>query len=261
MQKLRAVFRTILLLANFTLGGLDFFFRYWLTGRASSIPARAEWLQRWCRNYLRFLNGRLTFEGTPPTRGILVSNHLSYVDILTYGAICPMVFVSKSEVRSWPVIGALTRCAGTLFIQRQKKGDVLPLAEQMAKVVEAGVMVALFLEGTSTGGDVVLPFRSSLLSTAEEQDWRVTPAWVHYSLKSGSVADEICYWREMTLFPHLVNLLCKKEGFDAHVCFGEPLTGKMDRKEMAKELHTRVCQLRETFLVKEKQGTKDSHLS
>jgi 1-acyl-sn-glycerol-3-phosphate acyltransferase len=105
--------------------------------------------------------------------------------------------------------------------------------------------LGLFPEGTSTGGDQVLPFHSSLLAPAEEHQWPVTPAWISYSIEDGSVADEICYWREMTFFPHFLNLLSKKR-IQARVIYGKPLLPGLNRKEMARRLHEQVCQLKET---------------
>jgi 1-acyl-sn-glycerol-3-phosphate acyltransferase len=204
-------------------------------------------MQRWFVVYLRILNARVTVRGQPPARGILVSNHLSYLDIMVYGSICPLVFVSKSEVRSWPVVGAFTRCAGTLYLRRQSKADVVRLGAEMVPVVNDGLVVALFLEGTSTAGDVVLPFRSSLLAPAEEHGWPVTPAWLHYSTNDDTVSREICYWGDMTFFPHILNVF-SKEGFDAFVSFDTPLPGELGRKEMARQLHTRICQTRAAHL-------------
>lgn len=241
-KKIRAAWRLFRVGLVFLFAGLDFFFRMKLTGKASSVHHRSVWLQRWCRNFLKSVNGRVTWDGRPPSRGLLASNHLGYVDILAYGAIQPLVFLSKADVRSWPVIGILTACAGTLYIRRESRSDVLPIAGQMKAVVDAGVPVVVFLEGTSSGGDTVLPFRSSLLAPAAEHGWQVTPAWVTYELADGSVAEEVAYWRDMTFFPHLIKLL-GKEGFEARVHFGEPVTAKMDRKAMAKELHSRVCGL------------------
>jgi lyso-ornithine lipid O-acyltransferase len=248
--------RLIRVLALFLFAYLDFVFRIWLWGRASSIHTRSRWLQSWSRRFLGILNGTITFHGTPPSRGILVSNHLSYVDILVLGSLQPMVLVSKSEVRSWPVLGVLTRCAGTLYIQRQSRTDVARLNEQMVGVVNAGVVVALFPEGTSSDGSQVLPFRSSLFGPAEEHHWPVTPAWIHYSLKDGSVADEVCYWRDMTFFSHLLNLFSKKS-VEAFVSFGTPIEGKMDRKEMARELHAKVCGMKDAYL----SDSKPTHSS
>jgi 1-acyl-sn-glycerol-3-phosphate acyltransferase len=173
----------------------------------------------------------------------MVSNHLSYVDVFVYGSICPLVFVSKSEVESWPVAGTLTRCAGTLYIARQNKGDVKRLGTDMVRVVKAGMVVVLFLEGTSSDGSEVLPFRSSLLAPAEENGWPVTPAWIHYTLEDGTMGQNVCYWGDMTFATHFLKMLTKKR-IRAHVRFGAPLTEKTGRKEMAQELHRRVCELK-----------------
>lgn len=223
---------------------LDFVFFIWLTGRAHSIQIRANWLQKWSRRFLWILKGKVTAKGALPKSGILISNHLSYIDVLTLGSLQPLVLISKSEVRSWPVIGPLTRCAGTLYIKRESRTDVGRMTEELEAVVKKGMVVVIFPEGTSSDGSSVLPFRSSLLAPAAEHGWPVTPAWIHYEMAGGSVEKEICYWGDMTFFPHLVNLM-SRDGFQGFVDFGPPVTRKMDRKEMARELHAAVCQLKD----------------
>lgn len=96
-------------------------------------------------------------------KGLLVSNHLSYVDVLVIGAITPAIFVSKNEARHWPVFGALARLAGTIFVRRDKRTDVARLAAEIKNALDAGVLVVLFPEGTSSAGARVLPFKSALL--------------------------------------------------------------------------------------------------
>lgn len=246
-KPLRVGWRLFLVATLFSCAGLDFVFFIWFLGRAGSIHVRARWLQKWSRRFLWILNGKVTAKGALPKSGILVSNHLSYIDVLTLGSLQPLVLISKSEVRSWPVIGPLTRCAGTLYIRRESRADVGRMTEELEAVVKQGVVVVIFPEGTSSDGSSVLPFRSSLLAPAAEHGWPVTPAWIHYDLPAGSVADEVCYWRDMTFFPHLVNLM-SKDGFYGVAEFGPPLTQKMDRKEMARELHAAVCQIKENNL-------------
>ncbi|MDB6111181.1 MAG: hypothetical protein JWR69_2931 [Pedosphaera sp.] len=253
IKAFRVAYRLCHVLLLFAVAFLDFTFRLWLWGKAGSIPARARWLKFWAGNFRRALHVEAHFEGRPPVHGILACNHLSYIDIIVLGSLHPLVFVSKSEVASWPVIGPLTRCAGTLYIVRQQRTDVVRLGHEMVKVVEAGVVVTLFLEGTSSDGAQVLPFRSSLLGPAEEHHWPVTGAWIHYSLSDGSVADEVCYWRDMTFGPHLFNLLSKKR-IEAFVSFGPTLHGEKDRKEMARELHTQVCGLKNSYLARKNPG-------
>jgi 1-acyl-sn-glycerol-3-phosphate acyltransferase len=226
---------------------LDFIFRLWLPGKTSSIQARAQWMQLWSHRFLRALRVQVQHLGNPPTQGILVANHLSYIDVLVLGSIRPFVFLSKAEVRSWPLIGLVTRFAGTLYIKRDQKSEVVRLGGELAPVVEAGMVVVLFLEGTSSDGQTVLPFRSSLLAPAAERGWPATGAWLHYDLPGGSAADEVCYWRDMTFGMHLLNLLSKKD-VQAFVSFGSPISEGLDRKEMARALHAQVCRLKDEHL-------------
>lgn len=222
----------------------DFLVRIRLRGQANSAVARAAWLHRWGSAFARLLHLDIQVTGTRPTHGLLVSNHLSYVDIVTLTAVQPLAFVSKSEVRDWPVIGWLTRCAGTLYIRRDQRADVHRLAPTFKPIIDQGIVVTLFPEGTSSDGSKVLPFRSSLMEPAVEHGWPVTPMWIGYRLATGSVADEVCYWRDMTFGPHFLNLLSLPR-IEAQIAFGEPVIGAKDRKELTSELHRRVTALAE----------------
>jgi 1-acyl-sn-glycerol-3-phosphate acyltransferase len=243
---LRVLMRLFVCCCLIVLCVMDFICFIWLRGKARSARARAEWLQRWSRRHLRNLNAEITRHGQPPQGGLLISNHLSYLDILVLAEAQPMVFLSKSEVQSWPLIGWLTRCAGTLFIQREQKSDVARVNAQFAAVVEQGLVLAIFPEGTSTGGETLLPFRSSLLAPAVERRWAVTSAWIGYSLTDGSVMDEICYWRDMTFGPHFLNLFSKRR-IEVRVAYAPPFTVGSDRKELARKLHAQVCELAERY--------------
>jgi 1-acyl-sn-glycerol-3-phosphate acyltransferase len=191
---------------------------------------------------MRVLNIHASYQGVPPTEGVMVCNHLTYIDIIVLSAKAPTVFVAKLEVRRWPIVGWLCACGGTLFINRQKRSDVKRLGAELEPVVSNHLVVCIFPEGTSSDGSEVLPFHSSLLAPATEQNWTVTPACVGYSIEDGSVADEICYWREMVFVPHLLNLLSKKR-IDARVAYGPPAPPDMERKDMAKLLHSEVSEL------------------
>ena len=85
---------------------------------------------------------------------------------VTLGAATPVIFVSKAEVRRWPILGTLASCGGTLFLKRERKEDLKQVTQQFDPVVSTGIPLAIFLEGTSSGGDGVLPFRPSLLAPA-----------------------------------------------------------------------------------------------
>jgi 1-acyl-sn-glycerol-3-phosphate acyltransferase len=219
-----------------------------LSLRAGGHPPardRARWLAFWSRMTLRALRVRVRTEGMPPRRGLLVSNHLSYLDIVVLGSLEPMRFVAKADVRRWPVMGRLAIMGGTLFIDRTRRADVSRVNSELAQALGADVPVVLFPEGTSSDGRGVLPFRSSLLAPAAEAGAPVTPCHLSYELDDGSVADEVCYWRDMTFLPHFLNLT-RKTTVRARVRFGAPVNTVPDRKALARALHAAVETLSRT---------------
>jgi 1-acyl-sn-glycerol-3-phosphate acyltransferase len=225
-----------------TTAALDYCFNVWCRGKSSDLTARASWMCRQSRRFLAALNIQVQRRGGLPPGGMLVTNHLGYVDIIVLGAAQPMVFLSKSEVRNWPVFGPLTACAGTLFIRRDRRSDVARFDEEFAAVVNQGLLLGIFPEGTSSDGHQVLPFHSSLFAPAAAAGWTVSPAWIAYAVPQGTAETDVCYWGDMTFFPHFLRLLTL-EKITATVVYGSPAPGGLDRKQMARLLHTQVCEL------------------
>ncbi len=212
-------------------------------GNRRSLRGRAAWLHRTCCNLVRVLGIRLHPTGQAPKGTLIVANHVSYADIVVICATTPVVFVAKSEVRSWPVFGWFAQLAGTRFIDRKRRGDVARVADDIAPALEAGINVVLFLEGTSSDGSKVLPFKASLLEPAVRGSLPVTPAAVGYVAPAGhSAAMEICWWGDMTLAPHLVNLF-GLEYIDSYLAWGEAHLATEDRKVLAVELQAKVSAL------------------
>ena len=210
----------------------------------SSKAARGHWLKRTAQGLLGAMGVKVSVQGPPPTGGLLVSNHLGYLDILVLASVAPVVFVSKAEVRRWPVFGWLAKCAGTIFIKRESRADVVRAGDEIEQMLECGAVVVLFPEGTSSDGRSVLPFRSSLLEPVLRHKHPVSIAALDYRLNDGSVEQEVCYWGDMVLGAHLLNLL-SKEKIQAGVRFGVPTIGACaDRKELAKALRDSVSRLR-----------------
>jgi 1-acyl-sn-glycerol-3-phosphate acyltransferase len=205
---------------------------------------RARWLHRWCRVFAKVIGLRVQSRGRAPARGMIVSNHLSYLDIVAYSALAPCVFVAKKEVAAWPVFGWFAQMAGTIFVDRRRRLEVGAANCAIESALRAGAVVVLFAEGTSSGGQAVLPFRSALLDAVRHADDRILPAAISYELEDGSVPDEVCYWGEMTLLPHLLNLFAKRR-VRGHVAFGaaekEPFPAS--RKDAARHLHGAVAAL------------------
>lgn len=220
----------------------DYGLRLRLMGGGKAVEARAQWLTRWSRRTLRLLNVRVKTEGPLPGSGLVASNHLGYLDIVVLASLRPFFFVSKANVKGWPVLGTLAQLAGTLFVSRERRTEVGRFNQELAERLRHGQPVVLFPEGTSSDGRQVLPFRSPLLAPVTDGQNPVTPTWLGYELAEGSVEDEVCYWRDMVFVPHFLNLLSKRK-IQARVVFGEPLAGNLDRKQLAVELRQRVANL------------------
>ncbi len=240
----RVAWRGLVLTGTLLLAGLDYLVTIQCPGHSGSIPARARWMQRQARRLLRALAVEPIYHGDFPTEGMLVSNHISYLDILVFGARHPLVFVSKAEVARWPVFGLLSRLAGTLFVRREMRSDVSRISGEMPAVVESGVVLAFFPEGTSTSGASVLPFRTALMAPAVENNWRVTPAAIRYRLEPGDGYTEydVAYWGNMVFGPHLLALLGKRRVY-ARVQYGEADLSGGDRRVLATRLHHKVSGL------------------
>ena len=111
---------------------------------------------------------------------LLVGNHISWLDILVVLAVVPSRFVSKADVKSWPIIGRLVSGAGTLYIERARMRDSKRVVEAMAAALGNGDILAVFPEGTTTNGARVSPFHGNLLQAAIDVDVPVSPFAVRY---------------------------------------------------------------------------------
>jgi 1-acyl-sn-glycerol-3-phosphate acyltransferase len=211
--------------------------------RRERLHVRTAWLQRWSNFACRILGIRVTTHGTMPLSGLLVCNHLTYLDVIVLSSIGPCVFVAKRDIAAWPLFGWLTRVAGTIFVDRAHRLSSPAIVDLVRKAVAGGSLVVLFPEGTSSDGSTVLPFKSALLESAVQLRCPVAAASIEYALDDGSVADEVCYWRDVTLVPHLLNLFFKRE-IRSTCSFSLPRVRRGDRKEIARELRDEIISMR-----------------
>jgi 1-acyl-sn-glycerol-3-phosphate acyltransferase len=223
---------------------INYFFTAALAPAKSRRLARAAWLHRAARRHLKIFHCAIDVAGTVPQRGLLVSNHLSYFDILVLSAVTPAVFVSKAEVRRWPLFGWLAARAGTVFIERERRAHVGAVNREIESALNAGALVVIFPEGTSTNGEEVLPFRSPLLEPVIHTAREITVSHLRYELADGDARAEVCYWGDHVFFPHLLHLLGKKQ-VRATVRFEKFSRATRDRKELAKQLHAAVLKLKD----------------
>ena len=164
MNALRAAWRSSRALAH-ALGGVATFlvlFPRWTEAR------RHAQVQAWSLRMLALLGITLELHGQPPRSGpvLLVANHISWLDILVMHAACYCRFVSKADVRHWPLIGTLATGGGTIYIERESRRDALRVVHHMAESLQAGDVVAVFPEGTTSDGVDLLPFHANLIQAA-----------------------------------------------------------------------------------------------
>lgn len=207
---------------------------HWLRG-AVKIRYQGRWLSRYSKAICWLVNLKITRIGEPAPAGLLVSNHMSYIDPFLLASQTPVIFVAKHDIRDWPWGGILTRCGGTLYINREQRTDVGRITEGIRTIAEAGVPVGLFLEGTTTDGSHVLPFHPGLLQPAVEIKTNVLPCVVNYRVKETGSPDGISWHGTMTMLPHLLQLL-QYSSIEAEVIFN-PVVAATDRKRLAATLH------------------------
>jgi 1-acyl-sn-glycerol-3-phosphate acyltransferase len=221
----------------------DFLIRCAFRPEKSAVAARALWLQRASRRNLRIFKFTAQVAGPVPSAGLLVSNHLSYLDVPVMASLTPAVFVAKREIKSWPVIGWLAQLAGTLFIDRGRRMDVAPVNAAIQTTLEGGALVVVFPEGTSSDGRTVLPFKSSLLEPATRQIHSLSISLIQYELDDGDASKDVCFWGNVTFFGHLLNLLSKRT-LRASIRFAPIQSIDTSRKELAQQLHSEMLKLK-----------------
>ena len=241
---LRKIFR-LAAIAAFLPITLPAYLLFRVRGARNGAPSGVRWLQWMLRCSLSIVGGRLSVIGVPPRSGLIVSNHLSYIDIAALGSSCPCSFVSKAEVGAWPFIGWAAGLAGTVFVRRAHRSEVSGQVQDIKNALGRGVPVVLFPEGTSTDGSQVLPFRSALLQAALETGCDVTPVALSYRADPpGDTVRDICWWGGVGFLPHLWRFLGLRS-FKATVAFGAAQRVESDRKSEAVRLHAEVSRLKE----------------
>jgi len=212
-------------------------------GRKPTDPERAAWLHRCCRMVFRRLGLSRTAIGQIPGDGLLVSNHLSYLDIVIYGATLPCVFVSKQEVRSWPMLGLLAALGGTVFIDRGSAASAAAATLRIQELLADGIVVLIFPEGTSSDGSSVLRFHPLLFEAAIRGAAPVTAAAIGYSAAPHATEKDLCYYGDISFGPHLLETL-QLPDIRATIHFTAPVDRYAGRKLAAACTQQEVAALR-----------------
>jgi lyso-ornithine lipid O-acyltransferase len=203
---------------------------------------------------MRILFGlRISVKGIPSSNRplIVVANHTSWLDIIVISSFLPAIFVTQHEVASWPIIGRLAQLSPSIFVNRDRRLEILKTISSISEELAAGEVVAIFPEGTSTSGEEVLPFRSALFGCVRETLRRaenlpaifiqpVSVAYIGSNRGSASWARE----NEIRFVPHLLKVVGLRR-IDVALTLEDPLPADIssDRKAIAKLLEGLIRQL------------------
>ena len=246
LRLVRAVWRSFLLLTLVVAAVVDCRIRRPKWGAEGAV-----WIHGWCGRIVRALGFRCEVEGRIPAGGAVVSNHLSYLDILLYSSVQPFVMVAKTEVRGWPLLGWLTAQAGTVYVERGGGPKTYGRVNAaMAEAYGSGLPVLFFPEGTTTDGAGVLPFRRGLFHSVLNNGVSLRTAAVRYTLEpcrvngEATVGEDVCWWGEMGFTSHIFGLLGLR-GLKAQMRFGEEVVERADRFVLSETAQARVAEMYE----------------
>ncbi len=183
---------------------------------SATTTQKQQHIARWAQDFLKILDVQLRVTGSAVTTGplLVVSNHISWLDILVMLAVQPVRFVSKAEIKRWPLIGWLATNAGTLYIERASRRDAMRVVHHIADALKpatpdhAPYIIAVFPEGTTTDGSVVLPFHGNLIQAALSAGAPVQPVTLRFcDTDTGALSMTPAYIDDDTLITSVWRLL------------------------------------------------------
>jgi 1-acyl-sn-glycerol-3-phosphate acyltransferase len=240
-----------------------FFFLLFLAVRWFLFNARkrCRWtavaFHYWSRCLCRILGIRVRHKGPLPTSGSLIApNHLGYADILAMGAVTPCLMVARQDLASWPIAGRILQSLELPRVSRFKARDLVQTGGQIKACLLKGQSVCVFLEGTSTGGDRVLPLFSPLLQPAIDCGADVVPAAFRWRTRHPGIqiAEDIAYWKDHQFGRHFWRFL-GLQGIEVEIMFGKPHPASdWDRKQLAERIREWIVRL---YALEESQPNMD----
>lgn len=240
---MRAVFKLLRGVWHVVVGWFTIYFRF----PQLNQQQRDARVQVWAMQLLRIWGIDLEVRGKPVTLGpaLLVCNHISWLDIVVIHATRHCRFVSKSELRDWPVLGTLATGGGTLYIERAQRKDAMRMVKDMAKSLREGDVLAVFPEGTTGDGIGMLPFHANLIQSAIEAEAPIQPLALQFvDAKTNEISMAARYIDDDTLLDSVWSTL-NARGLKAVVNFGELQSAQdRDRRAWSQDLHREVSLLK-----------------
>ena len=201
-------------------------------------------IMRWSRRLLGILGVRSHVAASPdlPSGALLVCNHVSWLDIYLINAAQRVHFVSKSEVRAWPVAGWLAHKTGTLFLERGRRADTARINGEMRTLMQSGAWVAVFPEGTTSDGRGLRRFLPSLLQPAVELGCPILPAALRYRTLDHEYSAAPAYVDQISLWKSFLQIV-SEPGLIAELEFGDPIQPNAHRRDLAARAEAATARL------------------
>jgi 1-acyl-sn-glycerol-3-phosphate acyltransferase len=203
---------------------------------------KLELNRKWSLKMLRLAGMRLVVhhdEARLDRGALVVGNHVSWIDIYVINAWRPTPFVSKAEIRGWPVVGWLAHQLGTVFIQRERRSDAKRIMHELAERLSAGELMCVFAEGTTSDGLAVMPFHANLFQAAVSAGCPVQPICLMYEDANGRQSTAPAYIGDLSLADSL-NALLRGGPLTAHLYVGAPIMPGPDRRTLAGQAQAAV---------------------
>ena len=207
------------------------------------VAERQRYVQWWATKTLRLMGITLRLDGAPVAGAVLlVANHISWLDIMAVHAVCPHArFVSKADVKSWPLMRHLVDAGGTLYLERERKRDALRVVHAMAEALTAGDTVAIFPEGTTSDGQALLPFHANLLQAAIATETPVQPVAIRFSDATHAVSRAVEFVGATTLAQSLWSVARGDELVVRVALLPPRATALADRRGLAEQLRSDIA--------------------
>lgn len=199
-------------------------------------------LKTWGKSCCKVLGLQMDVQNSPPDPPfLLVSNHLSYLDVFVLFAQTRSLFVAKSDVKSWPLIGFIIRTCGILFIDRERKRDIKRVNKLISENINENQGIIIFPEGTTSPGMDILPFKPSLLQYPATTGFPVSRVAITYINENSEIPayQTACWWDDTPFFVHFFRFL-KQGKTKVLLNFGEDKIQSTDRKELASMLESEM---------------------
>lgn len=259
MSKIRGIIKLTLLLiftlSTYAIYAIGLIFTKVL--RLRYEPWRNLFMRTWAEGTAFIFNMDVKMEGAPPKAPFfLISNHLSYLDIVPLYLSLRCTFVAKKAVRNWPVLGFMVNSVGVIFVDRKRKTDVKRVNKELSESMNDYQGLIFFPEATSSGGEDILPFHASLLQFPAEKEVPVHTASISYKTGPGNqhARDSVCFFGARDGFLEHLMKLAQTTQIDCKIKFGERTEQSSDRKELALKLRENIQEYFEPTSKPEDQG-------